>query len=217
MIRACIFDLDGTLANTLTSIAFFGNEALGACGYQKIERDRYRYLVGDGADQLMRRMLKTAGEEVTEEKVSALRKIYDHLYESDVMYLTDSYPGITETLGEMKRRGLKLAVFSNKPHNVACEVVEKLFPKGTFDLYYGQRPEVERKPSPQGALLIAEELGVNPGECLYMGDTDVDMRTGKSAGMFTVGVLWGFREKEELLRGGADALAAQPKDLLQYL
>ena len=96
-------------------------------------------------------------------------------------------------------------------------IIKELFPAGTFSCCYGQRPQVDRKPSPQGALLIAQELGVKPEECLYIGDTDVDMKTGRAAGMTAVGVLWGFRGREELERSKADHIVAKPQGILALL
>lgn len=217
MYRACIFDLDGTLANTLGSIAYFANTALKERGYGEIETGAYRGLVGNGADVLMRGMLRTVlgGESYSEEDVAALRKTYDRLYESNPMYLVKSYPGMPETLKKLKAKGIRTAVLSNKPHNCTCAIIEALFPEGTFDLYYGQRPQVPRKPSPQGALLIAEELGAAPGEILYVGDTNVDMKTGRGAGMRTAGVLWGFRERGELEEAGPDYLVQRPEELYE--
>lgn len=213
--RACIFDLDGTLADTLDSIAYFANAALRERGYGEIETDAYRGLVGNGADVLMRGMLRTVlgGERYSEEEVAALRKAYDRLYESTPMYLVKNYPGMPETLKKLKAQGVRTAVLSNKPHNCTCAIIETLFSKGTFDLYYGQRPEVPRKPSPQGALLIARELGTAPEEMLYIGDTNVDMKTGRGAGMRTAGVLWGFRGRDELEKESPDYLVKKPEEL----
>jgi len=211
--QACIFDLDGTLANTLNSIAYFANGALTACGYSTIEVEKYRYLVGNGADKLVRRMLNTVTDSFTEDEVNHLRKTYDTLYESDSMYLVTGYDGIQKLLEALKRSNMKLAVLSNKPHNVTEEVVRSLFGNDVFDLCYGQRPQVERKPSPQGALLIAKELGITPEQCLYIGDTNVDMRTGEAAGMNTVGVLWGFRDRDELEQSHATYIVTCPREI----
>lgn len=211
--QACIFDLDGTLANTLNSIAYFANSALTACGYSTIEVEKYRYLVGNGADKLIHRMLAAVTDSYTEEDVLRLRKTYDTLYESDTMHLVTGYDGMQELLKALKRQNMKLAVLSNKPHNVTEEVIRNLFGNDLFDLCYGQRSQVERKPSPQGALLIAEELGVKPKQCLYIGDTNVDMQTGENAGMDTVGVLWGFRDRDELEQSHAKHIVSHPSEI----
>ena len=132
------------------------------------------------------------------------------------MHLVKEYDGIWELLDQLQRRKILLAVLSNKPDKVAKQVVAQLFAGIPFARCYGQRPGVERKPSPQGAQLIAQELGIPVIQCLYVGDTDVDMKTGKSAGMTTIGVAWGFREEEELWKNGADDVIAHPLELLDY-
>ena len=119
-------------------------------------------------------------------------------------------------MAKLKEHGLKLGVLSNKPHYLTTQVVQMLFPD-VFDVCYGQRAEIARKPSPDGALLIAQELGVLPGECLYLGDTGVDMKTGHAAGMTTVGVLWGFRPESELVEHRADHLVSHPSEILSLL
>jgi phosphoglycolate phosphatase len=213
--KACIFDLDGTLANTLDSIAFFANDALKKCGYDSIEVQQFRILVGNGADRLMRRMLDiVCGEgRYTEDEVKKLREIYDNLYESDPTYIVTNFDGMHETLAALKRQGIKTAVLSNKPHNCTAAIIDALFESGTFEACYGQRTQVERKPSPEGALLIADELGVQPKDCLYIGDTDTDMKTGRAAGMDTVGVLWGFRGRNELEENHAKYIIENPQEI----
>lgn len=213
MIRACIFDMDGTVADTLASIAGFANGALRQCGYPEIGIPAYRTLVGNGADTLMRRMLKTVAGEFTEEEVARLRQVYDRAYEADPMHLVTEYPGMGAVLRTLKEQGVRIAVFSNKPDDMTCKVAALLYP-GLFDAVRGQRPETPLKPAPDGALLLAEQLGVKPEECLYIGDTWVDMQTGKNAGMETVGVLWGFRDREELENAGACHVIAAPEELL---
>ncbi len=212
MIRACIFDMDGTIANTLTSIAGFGNEALTACGYPSIPVEEYRTLVGNGADTLIRRMLAFTAGTFTEEEVARVRGVYDQAYAADPMRQVTEYPGMRETLLSMKEQGLKLAVFSNKPDDMTQQVAQHLYP-GLFHAVRGQRADTPLKPSPEGALLLAKELHVLPSECLYIGDTWVDMETGKNAGMKTVGVLWGFRDREELENAGADFIISQSEEL----
>ncbi len=213
MIQACIFDMDGTVANTLESLAGFGNSALKACGYPVIPVQEYRHLVGNGADTLMRRMLKTVQETYTEEEVTAVRAVYDRLYEADPMRLVSEYPGMRETLQQLKDSGIAIAVFSNKPDDMTQKVAELLYP-GLFQIVRGQQVGTPLKPAPDGALLIARQLGVAPQDCLYIGDTYVDMETGKNAGMETVGVLWGFRDREELQNAGACHIISQPQELL---
>ncbi len=216
MYKACIFDLDGTLANTLPTLVHFVNRALFECGYDTLESDCIRMLVGSGADKLMRDSLTASKGGYTEDEVVALRKAYDNGYDNAPMYLTEAYDGMAETVLKLKEHGLKLGVLSNKPHYLTAQVVQALFPD-LFDVCYGQRAEIARKPSPDGALLIAEELGVRPEECLYLGDTGVDMKTGHAAGMTTVGVLWGFRPKSELEAYNAEHFIGHPSEILSLL
>ncbi|MBE6915661.1 MAG: HAD family hydrolase [Ruminococcaceae bacterium] len=216
MFKACIFDLDGTLANTLTTLAHFVNRALTKCGYRNLPEERFRFLVGNGADRLMRDSLAEVCGSFTEEQVRDLRRAYDEGYDNAPLYLTEPYDGIISALKTLKEHGIKLAVLSNKPHYLTVQVVEKLFPD-TFDVCYGQRAEVPRKPVPDGALMIAEELGISPCDCLYLGDTGVDMNTGNAAGMTTVGVCWGFRPREELEEHKAAHLITHPSEILDLV
>lgn len=214
MYKACIFDLDGTLADTLDSIVHFGNCALAECGFPAIDREKYRYLVGKGADFLMRGMLNEVSPTgYTEDDVFWLRRTYENLYEQDPMYFVDQYEGMDAVLKDLKAQHIKLGVLSNKPHNITVRLIQMMFEPGTFDVCYGQRFHVERKPSPEGALAIAAELGVSPSECLYIGDSNVDMQTGRAAGMDTVGVLWGFRCRNELEEGQANHIVRHPDEI----
>ena len=133
------------------------------------------------------------------------------------MYRVEPYEGIRELLEELKKRGIRIAVLSNKPHARALDNVEGIFGKGYFDRISGQKEEIPRKPDPAGAFLTAEGLGVQPGECLYIGDTATDMETGKAAGMDTAAVLWGFRSEEELRACHPKYVVRHPKELLKLV
>ncbi len=215
MKQAVIFDLDGTLADTLSSIAFFANRALTQCGYQEIPVEEYRYLVGNGAKRLVHGMLSYAGDDTPEafDKVSPL---YNDGYDADSLYLTKPYDGILPLLKSLHERGVKIGVLSNKPDRTTQKIANALF--GDFiDSCRGQRDETPRKPDPAGVFLLLRELSVSPEECLYVGDTKTDMQTGKAAGIFTVGVTWGFRDRTELEEHHADAIISSPNELLAYL
>ncbi len=215
-IRACIFDLDGTLADTVDSMAYSANRALAGFGLPALPRENFRYYAGDGADMLVKRCLVDAGD--TElSHYEKMRSVYRAYFAENCMYRVLPYPGITGMLEELKRRGIPIAVLSNKPHLQAIRVVEELFGKGVFDWVQGQTEEIPRKPDPTGALHIAERFGVSPEECLYLGDTNTDMQTGKRAGMYTTGVSWGFRSVEELRSSGADQIIHVPAEVLKLM
>lgn len=207
-----IFDLDGTLTDTLATIAHFGNSALAKNGFNEIPLERYRYLVGNGRDILVHRMLAENNAD-TEENYKKVGADYDYGYEHDMLYLTKPYDGMIDALRQLKSRGAVLAVLSNKPTNIVEYVVRELFPAGLFSYVSGQRSDVPIKPSPEGALAIAERFGIVPKECVFIGDTNVDIKTGKNAGMKTVGVLWGFRGREELEQAGADVIVSQTSEI----
>lgn len=215
MVRACIFDLDGTLLNTLTTIAYYGNKSLNAVGLPSVPEERYRYLVGNGAKVLVERMLCEVGAD--KDLFEDVYRDYTEAYERKPLYLTTPYDGIVDLLAGLKSRGVLTAVLSNKPHVPTCAIAEALFKPQTFARVYGQREGVPIKPDPTALLGILDELGVLPEECLYIGDTATDMKTGRVAGIKTVGVLWGFRDREELLEHGADILLEHPMQLLDFL
>lgn len=215
MIKACVFDLDGTLADTLESMAYAANMITKKYGLKQLPVDNFRYYCGEGANVLMQRVLKDAGDPEGIHLEEG-QKEYRNLFEADPMYHVRHYPGIPETIGILKRMGIKLAVCSNKPHPATVKVVETMF-SDDFQVIVGQSAEFRRKPAPDIPLYIAEKMGVLPEECMYVGDTNTDMQTGKAAGMYTVGVLWGFRDEKELLEGGADTIAETPEDLLDIL
>ena len=213
MIKACIFDLDGTLADTLESRAYVANEIMQKYGLKTLPTDNFRYYSGEGADMLMQRALKDAGDKELIHYEEG-RRLYREMFAADPMYKVVPYEGMPETLKELKKRGIRLAVCSNKPHPAAVKVIAQLY-GDDFDMVLGQSDAIRRKPAPDGPLMIAGKFGVRPEECMYVGDTSTDMKTGKAAGMFTVGALWGFRDREELNANGADLVAEHPTDLVK--
>lgn len=215
MIKACIFDLDGTVANTLNSIAYFANNALSKSGFPTIDTEKYKILVGDGAKVLVERMLDTIG--VSRDYYDEVANEYNSKYHADFLYLTEPYEGIIDMLLNLREMGIKVAIFSNKPHATTVEVAKALFPEGSIDICYGAREGVKLKPDPQGAFKILDELGLKPEECLYIGDTGTDMMTGKGANLYTIGVLWGFRDKKELEENGANAIISHPAEIIDIV
>ncbi len=214
--KAVIFDLDGTLLDTLETLAYYGNLALEKWGYTPYEKDAYRYMVGSGAKNLIRRMLQKQGKE-TEEAFEKVYKTYIQAYHNNTLYKTAVYPGIKALLEALSQKGLRLGVLSNKPHEATVPILKSFFGENLFTVMRGGMDGVPLKPDPTAALQVAEEMGAKPEECLYVGDTAVDMETGKRAGFYTIGVLWGFRDFEELSAAGADRIIERPGEILSYL
>lgn len=210
--KACIFDLDGTLTDTLHSIAYFGNATLEAYGLPPIPVAEYKLMVGNGAAVLMDRMLTRVGAALSPEERARFRAEYDRRYAADPLALVGAYPGLPEVLGRLHRAGRKLAVVSNKPDDMA-KIIAAGFYGGVLDMARGQREGTPTKPDPTAVLETAAALGVSPADTLYIGDSGVDMETGRNAGMDTCGVLWGFRSREELIAHGAKFLAGDPAEL----
>ncbi len=216
MKKAVIFDLDGTLTNTLKSLWKSTNMALATAGLPPHEIDSYKYFAGNGAKELIRKSLIADGD--TElVHFDSVMEAYNRIFEEYCMYEVKPYDGIRELLKALKEKGLHLAVNSNKPQPRTVDVVEEIFGKDTFDLLVGQCEERRRKPAPDGVNYILEQLHLNKEDVLYIGDTCTDMQTGKSAGVFTVGALWGFRNRQELVENHADAIIEKPLELLQYI
>lgn len=209
MYQAVLFDLDGTLTNTLEDIAFAMNRALRLHGLGEHPVAAYRYFVGDGAKTLAHRVV---GERHDLE--ADVLQDYQAYYQEHSLVKSRPYDGVAEMLRALQEKGVKLCVFSNKPHADTCRVVAHFFPEIRFDAVRGQMEGVPVKPDPAGALAIAQQLGVEPGDFLYLGDTNVDMRCARAAGMHPVGVTWGFREADELLEAGAERLLHHPMDLV---
>ena len=217
MKNCCIFDLDGTLTDTVKTLAHFVNETLSHYGFKHIETERFKELAGDGARNLIKRSLGCCVPSWTQEFEDKVLREYNEAYDNDPFRLCAPYDGIPELLAELKAKNCSLAVMTNKPQSTATKTVEHFFGKGTFDVIFGQRENVPIKPNPQGVFGIMSSLGVKPEQCLYVGDTSTDMKTGKNAGLFTVGVLWGFRGRAELEATGADVIIEKPAELVKFL
>ncbi len=216
MKKAVIFDLDGTLSESIHSIKYCADQALAPYGYGPFSEEQYKYFVGDGAANLIRRALAAGGDTQGTHFEEAFAK-YKEIFRVHCMYRVTPYDGIRELLASLKDRGVKIAVLSNKPHAETINVIESLFGRGYFDVIQGQKENVAIKPSPEGVFQILKQMELAASDILYLGDTSTDMKTGKSAGAFTVGALWGFRKREELEENHADAIIEKPLELLNFL
>jgi phosphoglycolate phosphatase len=213
--RGIIFDLDGTLLNTLDDIGSCVNHVLKKRGFPGHETSTYRYFIGDGAAMLFQRALPEKNRAL--DMVAACVKEFKEIYQKNGDSRTVLYSGIPELLDELTVRKTKKAILSNKPHELTVRSVKNLLTKWSFDLVLGQRDHAPRKPDPTGALEIAAHFDILPSEFLYLGDSSVDMKTAVSAGMFPVGALWGYREENELRENGARMLVNNPHEILELL
>jgi phosphoglycolate phosphatase len=210
--KASLFDLDGTLLNTLDDLADTANLALEQLSYPVHPTESYRYFVGDGMRLFVERIMP---DKSSEERIRECEEIFKKLYAQHWADKTCLYEGIDAMLSNLRKLGMKLAILSNKPDNFTRMCVQRYFPPECFSCVQGQLEKVPRKPHPQGALIIAEKLGLQPADILYVGDTATDMQTGKGAGMVTAGVLWGFREIRELTQNGADYIVRNPREIVE--
>lgn len=211
MFKLCVFDLDGTLINSIADLGVSTNWALNKYGFPTYEIDKYRYMVGDGVPVLIKRALKDAYSESAFAKVLESFNFY---YNGHFADNTRPYDGIEKMLNALLSAGIKIAVLSNKPDNFVKLIIEKLFPQTSFDFVMGKTDSFPKKPEPDALLHIIEHMGVQKAETLYIGDSNVDIHTAKNAGVKSAGVLWGFRDREELETAGADIIAADPAGLL---
>lgn len=214
MIKAVLFDLDGTLANSLSDLADSTNYALSEMGFPTHEREEYKYLVGDGIPKLIERALPV-GEKTEENKKKCL-DIFMERYKEHYHDKTVAYDGIPDMLSELKEGGLKIAVISNKAEEMAVKVVEKLF-GGMFDVVAGKREGFPTKPDPALTLEVVRQLGVKPQECVLVGDSGMDMAAAVNAGAAPVGVLWGFRLEDELIKNGAEYTIKSPAEIPEII
>ncbi len=207
-----IFDFDGTLANSLPSIAYFANKALNKFGLPSIPEERYKMLVGNGAANLTKGMLKEVDADPS--MFDVVYHEYCDTYDQNFSYLTEPYDGIIDMLKELKKRGCKTAVVSNKPDITTQKICSGLF-GDLIDICRGQIDGCPIKPNPTAVLEVIEQLGAEKNNCVYCGDTITDMETGKNAGLYTVGVLWGFRDFDELKNGEPQIIVSHPNEILK--
>ncbi|WP_196592852.1 HAD family hydrolase [Pectinatus sottacetonis] len=212
--KAVIFDLDGTLINSLDDLADSVNAVLNSYKLSEYPIDSYRMMVGNGIKKLIERALPAdSSENFIEEALAKFKKIYArHQLEKTI-----PYNGIKELLKNLHTKNIPAAVCTNKHDEAAKKIISTLFPPNTFVEIIGDLPGFKRKPDPQKVLLIAQHMGLKPEEIAYVGDSSVDMQTGVNASMLPVGVLWGFRNKNELLANGARILLKKPNEFFNKI
>ncbi|MBN1189541.1 MAG: HAD family hydrolase [Dehalococcoidales bacterium] len=213
--RAVLFDLDGTLLDTLEDLAASVNRGLAMLGLPQQPVESFRYFVGDGREEMVRRALPPEKRDKAD-----FRRMVDFVNRDYSLHWSDHtclYPGISELLDGLTRLEIKMAVLSNKPHDFTREMVSKLLNEWYFESVRGALPGVPTKPDCTQALNIAGSMGIPTAEFICCGDSGTDMQTAVNAGMFPVGVLWGFRTSDELRDGGAGVLIEKPSELLEYL
>lgn len=214
MHKGIIFDLDGTLLDTIQDLAEATNYALTKHGYGTYAVEQYKTFVGNGVYKLVERALPLDAKD--EETILKVKTTFDAYYEVHSMDHTKPYAGIIELLQALKDEGIHIGVVSNKPDVYVKELVKEVF--GTWiEAAIGQKEGVPHKPSPEGTYEMLDILGLSKEECIFVGDSNVDIRTAKNAGLFSVGVLWGFRTKEELVTEGANKVIESPQELLAII
>lgn len=210
--KAVIFDLDGTLLNTLDDLADSANRVLALHGLPEHPVSQYRYFVGEGLAILLKRIVPKG--KATPEFLQILAQDFKADYSNNWNTKSGMYDGVEEMLNRLKKKGILLSVLSNKPHEFTRICVQHLLPAWEFFPLFGARDNIPKKPDPAGAVEIAQILGLSPSEIVYLGDTATDMQTAVRASMLPVGALWGFRTGRELLEHGAAQLINHPAQLL---
>ena len=212
--KGLLFDLDGTLIDTIADLSDSMNHVLTGLGFPPHHETEYKSFVGSGIRNLARLALpETARDEATIE--SCYRRMVEH-YSRNSLNKTKPYEGIEELLDTLKARGLSMSVLSNKADAETQRIIAALLP-GYFDLVIGMRSEELKKPNPAMALQIADSMKLRPEEIVYVGDSDIDMLTACNAGMYAVGVLWGFRSREQLVQAGAATIVNHPAEIASLL
>ena len=213
--RAVLFDLDGTLLNTLQDVADAVNKGLASLGFPQYAIEKYKTVIGEGRDVLVRRALPADHrDDATALKLLNLVNAEYQIHWADN---TRPYPGIPELLDNLTKKGIKIAVLSNKADDLTNLCVTKLLSQWRFTLVAGAKPSIPNKPDPTAAFEMSKQMGISPPQFIYLGDSDIDMKTANNAGMFAIGAGWGFRSEQELLDTGAKAVIKHPSELMRYL
>ena len=214
MIKAVVFDLDGTLVNSLFDLAASTNYALKKFGYPTHELEAYKIFIGDGMPKLIERTLPESKRD--SETIAKVLEEFLAYYRKHYLDKTVLYDGIFELLNDLQKSGYKLCVVSNKSNEMTTEIIKNLF-EIKFNSFTGKKEGYKAKPNPDLTLEIIKSIGVEPYECAFVGDSGMDMQTAVNAGCLPIGVLWGFRGKDELLQNGAKYLVSKPNEILEIL
>ena len=215
MIKTILFDLDGTLLNTIDDLADAGNWVCAQHGWPTFTVEQFKHMVGNGIPKLIERFSPASAR--TPDQLAATLAEFTARYDAHKEDKTAPYPGIPELLAALKAAGIQTAVFSNKADPLCGKIIAHYFGADSFSIVRGNLPGVPTKPDPTGVYALMQDLGAEASSTLFVCDSDVDILTGHNAGLPAVGVLWGFRGEAELTAAGADALAAVPADILAYV
>ncbi len=213
--KAFLFDLDGTLLNTISDISNSVNRVLSRHDFSVHSTDAYRYFIGDGALTLIERALPE--EYRNEDIIQKCHEEFNHDYRKNWNIKTSVYDGIADMLDVLCARGIRLSILSNKPHEFTLMCAKAYLRKWPFEIIFGHQEKIPKKPDPAGALLISKKMKISPSEFIFLGDSGIDMKTAWAAGMFPAAALWGFRTKDELKENGAKALLNHPMEILSFL
>lgn len=216
MIKAVVFDLDGTLLNTLEALSYCMSLTMEHFGLKKIDKEHTRYFVGEGARKFVDRSLIYNGDKELKLANEAY-KVYDEIFARDCLKDVKPYDGIIELLSDLKNLNIKTVVLSNKSQSGVEKNIHTIIGEGVFDRIYGEREGIPKKPDPTALNLIIKELGFSKDEILYVGDTATDMKTALGAGVTSIGVLWGFRDENELRDNKADYIVKSPCEILEII
>lgn len=215
-VKACIFDLDGTVLDTVESIGTTANRVLEELKLAPQPINDYKHFAGDGQIELIKRALRAAGDKDLKCFEQAMNR-YIELFVEGCSYRVRPYDGICELFTKLKEKDIKIVIFSNKEQNNVVSVLNKIFGENYFDYILGQRSDHKRKPSGEGIDIILDQIEIDPVNCLYFGDTSTDMMTGKNYGLYTIGVTWGFRTVQELVEAGADHIVDKPEEIYELI